>query len=239
MNNIWNPKHYSKNAPVQQELAFEILSNINLNNCNILDIGCGDGSITDSMRKKNNHVTGVDSNKEMITFARENYPKCSFIMKDITSFSSGSPVGLITSFNCLHWVKNIHSALNNIFHSLSSSGRFLGIIYPRCDHLWLASENLIEHEKYSKYFTEFENPYQFHTKQSFTGLLKRSGFKKIKVVQKDHIKFFDSDKIFTDYISGWMPHVKISPPQFLKDWLIEYKKISSQENSCTTYMKYT
>lgn len=70
----------------RQTIRFEILSEIgDLNNCSILDIGCGFGDFCGFLIKKGLNVeyTGYDINPNLIRIAREVYPKAHFEVKDI------------------------------------------------------------------------------------------------------------------------------------------------------------
>lgn len=70
----------------RQTVRFEILSEIgDLNNCSILDIGCGFGDFYGFLIKKGLNVeyTGYDINPNLIKIAREVYPIARFEVKDI------------------------------------------------------------------------------------------------------------------------------------------------------------
>ena len=52
----------------------------NINNCSILDVGCGFGDLYDFLEKKNFNFsyTGIDVNPEMIKVAKERHPNVDF-----------------------------------------------------------------------------------------------------------------------------------------------------------------
>ncbi len=69
-----------------QKKRFEILSEIgDLNNCSILDIGCGTGAfykyLNDLYRDIN--YTGIDINENMVRIAKETLPEATFYCTDI------------------------------------------------------------------------------------------------------------------------------------------------------------
>ncbi|MDE1465523.1 class I SAM-dependent methyltransferase [Spartinivicinus poritis] len=232
----WNAKHYAKNSPVQKSISSVMLEDEDLNNLKVLDVGCGDGAITAQMKTDTNTVVGLDSSGDMIKFAHENYQECTFIEQDIREFESVSQFDLVTSFNCLHWISNVEQALANIYQATNKGGKFIGVIYPRCKDLWQASENLLA--KYQSYFKNFSNPYQFHTLCSFSSLLRDTGFSKLKISHEVRSASFNNEKQFIDYIAGWMPHAKVTPPEFMTDWLAEYKQLTNQNGSSTIEMSY-
>ena len=75
-NNKWNAKDYANNSSAQESWANELLEKLSLaGNEHLLDIGCGDGKITNSIANKlsNGHVVGIDRSKDMIELARSQF----------------------------------------------------------------------------------------------------------------------------------------------------------------------
>lgn len=71
----------------RQHIRFKVLSEIaDLNNCTILDLGCGFGDLYGFLKKKYSiDYTGYDINKNLIDIARNKNPDASFDVKDILS----------------------------------------------------------------------------------------------------------------------------------------------------------
>jgi len=70
----------------RQPIRFKVLSEIGeLNNCSILDVGCGFGDLYGFLLEKGLNVkyTGYDINPNLIKIAREVYPEARFEVKDI------------------------------------------------------------------------------------------------------------------------------------------------------------
>lgn len=70
----------------RQAIRFEVLSQIgSLDNCSLLDVGCGFGDLHGYLKKKglNVYYTGYDINPRLIDIAREVYPDASFKVTDI------------------------------------------------------------------------------------------------------------------------------------------------------------
>ena len=69
-----------------QKKRFEVLSEIgNLNNCSILDIGCGTGAFykhLDNLYHDINY-TGIDINENMVKIAKQTFPETTFFCIDI------------------------------------------------------------------------------------------------------------------------------------------------------------
>ena len=105
----------------------------------ILDIGCGSGDVTSSLLVPAIPTTislmhGVDSSPEMIRYANDNYSgeKVKFSVMDISKVTQPRhlfPRGFhkIFSLYCLHWVKDLSTAVRNIHDLLEEGGHALVI----------------------------------------------------------------------------------------------------------------
>jgi 2-polyprenyl-3-methyl-5-hydroxy-6-metoxy-1,4-benzoquinol methylase len=70
----------------QQYVRFAVLAEVgNLNNCSVLDIGCGFGDFYDFLETKgiNTQYTGYDISTKFIKIAQKRHPALSFAVKDI------------------------------------------------------------------------------------------------------------------------------------------------------------
>ena len=68
----WDAESYAKNSKSQELWAKELIEKINLNGHEvILDIGCGDGKVTDYLAHlTTSRVVGIDLNHDMIALAK-------------------------------------------------------------------------------------------------------------------------------------------------------------------------
>src|SRR4051812_12970708 len=77
----WNAQDYAKNSSVQQTWARELIAKLNLGGDErLLDIGCGDGKVTAELASMltSGSAVGVDVSREMIGFAKANFPPGDF-----------------------------------------------------------------------------------------------------------------------------------------------------------------
>lgn len=95
------------------------------NNDSVLDIGCGQGLLTNEIAQKAKQVIGIDNNKESITCAKKNFvlPNLTFINDDVTSYHFQQTFDIIVLSNVLEHIKDRTRFLNKIRntakHSLS------------------------------------------------------------------------------------------------------------------------
>jgi 2-polyprenyl-3-methyl-5-hydroxy-6-metoxy-1,4-benzoquinol methylase len=71
------PYDYSYIAPV----VFQILKN--RSDLRILELGCGNGYLSNTLSKMGNKVVGVDVSENGIEIGKNNYPEVQFIKSDI------------------------------------------------------------------------------------------------------------------------------------------------------------
>ncbi|MBU2895352.1 class I SAM-dependent methyltransferase, partial [Vibrio hepatarius] len=145
----------------------------------LLDVGCGDGKISNLMSNMGAKVTGIDTSSNMVKFAIDKYPNCQFHMETAEELlKHQNDYQIITSFNCLHWISDIEKALHGIKARLVNDGTFIGLIYPRCTDLWDAADWCETLPLYTELSKSFTNPYHFHTKEGIRSLLSQAGFHK-------------------------------------------------------------
>lgn len=113
---------YHNSNSLQRRDAFEILKRyskkIRWQSCEdrIIDVGCGDGSVTVDILKTNfpdkfGKLIGCDISIEMVKYANEQYrdESTTFIVQDIEDSLPDELTGSfdhVFSFYTLHWIKN-------------------------------------------------------------------------------------------------------------------------------------
>jgi trans-aconitate methyltransferase len=89
----------------------------------IIDIGCGKGSITHILKKKNNKVFGIDISKTALDIARQKYPDVEFAKADINNIAklksflkkaNTKKADLILAIEILSYIRNWKEVLEVI-----------------------------------------------------------------------------------------------------------------------------
>lgn len=92
--NSWNVENYNQiQSEYQYQYGKQLVDKLN-NVCkiyekNIVDLGCGEGSLTNyvlSITNQTGNLLGVDIDEGMIMRARTNYPHISFILMDVLTW---------------------------------------------------------------------------------------------------------------------------------------------------------
>lgn len=126
----WDPNDYAHNNWPQEWAAREILkeSEINLRGMLISDVGCGPGNISAEMAGVASYVLGIDASPDMIKKAQATYgdmPNIKFDCIAAEKFYLESKFDIVTSFFCLHWIKDKRIVFNNFYNLLKPGGNIL------------------------------------------------------------------------------------------------------------------
>jgi SAM-dependent methyltransferase len=90
----------------------------------ILDVGCGEGTLTRKIMERGAEVLGVDDSPEMVRFAREKGVDA--VLMDAAEMPFVAEFDAAFSNAVLHWVLEKEQAARAIFRALKPGGRFAG-----------------------------------------------------------------------------------------------------------------
>ncbi len=122
----WNAANYQQQHSYVWQQAESLLTHLNAQaGEHILDLGCGTGQLTEQIAASGAIVTGMDSDRAMITQAASNYPHLPFQLADATDFELPTPIDAVFSNAVLHWVPQAEAAARCIAQVLKPGGRFV------------------------------------------------------------------------------------------------------------------
>lgn len=121
----------------------------------ILDLGCGDGSLTKRISNSTKgKIWGMDNTPSMIRFAKTYYGnhRLQFWLSSVENpnvyENLRDTVDLVVSFHCLHWVKDHDMVLRGIYSILTPGGKaFLRFCSDGFDPIQVIADEMRGSEK--------------------------------------------------------------------------------------------
>ncbi len=125
MNIEWNAQNYRDSFSFVPQYGEDVMSLLTVPlGSYVIDLGCGNGTLTKKLADQGYAVTGIDASKEMIALARMEYPAWTFLEGDARAFRLERQADAIFSNAVFHWVdeKDQAAMLANIAEQLRWGG---------------------------------------------------------------------------------------------------------------------
>ncbi len=185
MNIKWNSEEYKENFSFVHEYGEDVLKLLEINkNSRVIDLGCGNGVLTNKLSGICDNVIGIDASEDMLKTAKETYPYLNFIKGDALSFNSEEKADAVFSNAVFHWIDKDKQSelLANINHNLNSDGQlvceFGGSGCAETIHSGLEYE-------FNKRNLVYPRTFFFPTIGEYTPIMENNGFKVVFAVLFD------------------------------------------------------
>ena len=118
----WDAKGYAHNARFVADLAGEVLSWLDPKpGERILDVGCGDGALTEKLAALGCQVVGVDPSQSMVQAAQARGLDAR--LADVRTLTFHAEFDAVFSNAVLHWVREPDAAARSMRRALKPGGR--------------------------------------------------------------------------------------------------------------------
>src|SRR6516164_4883793 len=172
----WNPSRYAANAafvPALGQPVFDLLQP--RPGERILDLGCGDGVLTEKLVASGADVVGVDSSAEMVAAARKGGLDARVM--DATRLAFDEEFDAVFSNAVLHWIKHDpDAAIASAYRALRRPGRFVGEMGGHGCVAAVTVALIVGLEKRGIKNAASICPWYFPTVDDYTARLERAGF---------------------------------------------------------------
>ena len=186
----------------------------------ILDLGCGTGKLTVELARlaPKGRVTGMDPSREMLDKAREvtagmeNVRLMELAAQDMNFTDE---FDLVFSNSALQWVTDQENALGRIARSMKKDGRLVFQVPARnfCPEFFKYTKETIALLHVEDFYSAWESPWRFFTKEEYTALLRDAGFVDMKIFYRDYRLRFDDTSAVLDWwaSAGLRPYLAPLP----------------------------
>ena len=231
---------YKQASTHQKEWGNKIISEFNLTgNERILDLGCGDGILTQQLSQlvPNGFVLGIDSSKGMIETAKEQKSaNVSFRLLSINDIDFIDEFDLIFSNATLHWIIDHRNLLDRTYKALRKHGiiRFNFAGDGNCSTFISVIKQVMEYNDYKDFFRAFDWPWYMPRLVDYKLLIDNCDFIETNVWGENADRYFQTKDEMIKWIDqpSLVPFIKLvdesKRPKFREEVINEMLKLSEQ-----------
>lgn len=251
MNNFeFDGKKYKEFSNHQKEWGTKVINELNIKeDCNILDLGCGDGVLTYQLANvvPKGKVVGIDASKGMLEVANKlNKDNLEFKYMDIDKMEFDEKFDLIYSNAALHWVKDHKKLLINCKRFLNEKGmvRFNFAGYGNGEGLYSIIKQVMKMDKYKEYFKDFTWPWYMPSISEYEELIKEVDvFEIYEVYGEVADRYFKNE----EELIGWIdqpclvPFISVVPDEIKEEFrriIIDKTLEKTKQNDGTFFINF-
>jgi SAM-dependent methyltransferase len=174
----------------------------------ILDVGCGEGTLTRKIIERGATVLGIDSSPEMVAGARAN--GIDALLLDAADMQFFAEFDAAFSNATLHWVLQKEQAARAIFRALKPGGRFAGEMGGE-GNLKKLREALDEELIIRGYVPPSESSNWYPSPKEFADVYESAGFKEIdaRMIERPTPIEHGVAKWVTTFRRGWLDRAEV------------------------------
>jgi SAM-dependent methyltransferase len=205
----WDPADYAKVGAFVAELGAAALELLHPQpGEHILDVGCGDGTLTEKIVARGATVVGIDNSIEMVGAARAKGLDARLM--DAADLKFGEAFEAVFSNATLHWVLDKERAARAIWFALKAGGRFAGEMGGEGNLLKLR-EALDEELVIRGYLPPVEASNWYASPEEFAAVYETAGFEQIdaRLIERPTPIDHGVDQWVTTFRKGWLDRAAV------------------------------
>ncbi len=171
MSQTWSPSDYQRHAAFVPALGAAILTRLApMAGERILDLGCGDGTLTAQIVEHGAIVTGIDASPDMVDAARKRGIDAHVM--DATALPFDAEFDAVFSNAVLHWIGDPDAVLRGIARALKPGGRFVAEFGA---HLNIAAITVAARAVFARYELPLTLPWYYPTPDAYAAKILAAG----------------------------------------------------------------
>ncbi len=205
----WNAADYARVGSFVAELGGAALDLLDPQPSErILDIGCGDGTLTRKIIERGATVLGIDNSPEMIAAARAKGVDALLLAAEDMQFFAEFDAAFSNA--TLHWVLEKDQAARAIFRALKPGGRFAGEMGGE-GNLRKLRDALDEELVIRGYLPPVEASNWYASPEDFAEVYEASGFDQIdaRLIERPTLIEHGVAEWVTTFRRGWLDRVEV------------------------------
>lgn len=217
MNIAWDAQNYANNFAFVPQYGQAVLDLVDAPNGSfIVDLGCGNGSLTQELTDRGHRVLGIDASEEMLALAQQQHPSLDFKLGNALTFKLEQPADVVFSNAVFHWIdadKQLNM-LKNIAANLKTGGKLVTEFGGKgCAE---AVHGTLE-KNFATKGLNYLRSFYFPTIGEYAPLLEEAGFK------VEYALLFDrpTKQVGDDGLANWIRMFDTAPFEGLKTELKE------------------
>lgn len=202
-NQRWNVEKYSSAFSFVPSYGEDLFSLITHSGGELIDIGCGNGALSNKLAERGFSVTGIDDEERFILSASAAHPGVKFIRANAVNFSLENKFSVAFSNAVLHWIdfSDQKSALKNIYNCLKKGGEFVFEMGGK-GNCALIHDAVKEQCALRGY--KYKNPFYYPSIGEYSPLLESAGFKIEYAVLFDRLTPLTGEHGVRDWINMFL-----------------------------------
>jgi trans-aconitate methyltransferase len=200
MTQTWSPSEYQQNAAFVPALGASLLARLDARpGERVLDLGCGDGTLTGEIAATGAAVVGVDSSPQMVAAAVQRGIDARVM--DATALAFEEEFDAVFSNAVLHWIRDADAVLARVFRALRPGGRFVAEFGG---HTNIAAISVAIRAVVERHQLQYQRPWYYPTADEYRSRLEANGF-----VVED-IRLFPRPTPLPTGMTGWLRTFAVS-----------------------------